>query len=422
MDSKRWQERRREGTRFQSVELTEFGREIGLDEIHWWIFKKERNVAELGAQAEVALKSAGRLKDNADKLQRKTPKSYEELIADLRVFTDQHLADIEGLLKFVNWLRERDAMAPRILFTYRVWGSTRMSDRTINVPDDLLENDRTNRVSCAELALGMSDRGRPTYEWVRGEMEYELYDQMDPEQFSSGCEIEIPESRVVPRAARKIYGECAVYFREIRDSLQNVLIDVEKFQEQEEVIHSDKFWREFIEKAVATKKTETQLWDFKETLTLWHVKQKPQRDEAKTSLAEKLASMANADGGVMVVGVSDNPRIIVGLPQDARQLENDLKAAREAVDTHVEYDRELVKFQQVPVATNEGEKLCLVLLVAQARGVVGVHDGSNNYSYPLRRENGTERASSRDIERRKAGLKADNFDFLGEVKQFVRGK
>jgi Schlafen, AlbA_2 len=422
MDSKRWQERSKEGTLVQSVKFTEFGKEIGLDEIHWWIFKKEKNVAELGTQAEATLKFAESLKDNAEKMQRKTPKSYEELIGNLRAFTDQHKAEIEGLLKFAKWLRERDAMAPRILFTYRVWGSTRMSDRTIEVPDNLPENDRANRISCAELALGLSDRGRPTYEWVRTEMLFERYDQMDPEQFSSGGEIEIPESRVVPRAARKIYGECAVYFREIRDSLQNILIDVEKSQEQEEVIHSDEFWREFIEKAVATKKTETQLWDFKETLELWHVKQQPQRDEAKTSFSEKLASMANADGGVVVVGVSDNPRIIVGLPQDARQLENDLKSAREAVDTHVEYDRELVKFQQVPVATKQGEKLCLMLLVAQARGVVGVHDGSNNYSYPLRRENGTERVSARDIERRKAGLKADNFDFLRAVKQFVRGK
>ena len=68
----------------------------------------------------------------------------------------------------------------------------------------------------------------------------------------------------------------------------------------------------------------------------------------------------------------------MGLSQDARQLENDLKAAREVIDTHIEYDRELVKFQQVLVPTKDGDKVCLVLLVAQARGVVAVHDGSNN--------------------------------------------
>lgn len=422
MDSQRWQELKEEGKPFSRHEFTDFGREVGLDEIHWWIFKKERNVAELGERAKVVLKSAEHLKDAAESLGKRAPKSYEHLFRAVKEFADQHLADIEALLEFVNWLRERDAMAPRILFTYRVWGSTRMSDRTIEVPQELAKGDTATRVSCAELALGLSDRGRPTYEWIHNEMVYERYEQMDSEQLSSGQDIEIPESRVVPRAARKIYGECAVYFREIRDSLHNILIDVDKFQEQEEVAQNDEFWRQFIQKAVATKKTETQLWEFKQTLPLWHVKQQPQRDEVKTSFAKDLASLANADGGVMVVGVSDNPRIIVGVSQNARQLENDLKAAREAIDRHMEYERELVKFQQVPVPTKEGDKLCLVLLVAQARSVVAVHDGSNNYTYPIRRENGMERVSSRDIEMRKAGLKADNFDFLHDIKQFVRGK
>jgi schlafen family protein len=422
MDSQRWQELKEEGKPFSRREFTDFGREVGLDEIHWWIFKKERNVAELGERAKVVLQSAERLKEAAESVAKYRPKSYEDLIRTLAQLADRYLADIEVLLQFVNWLRERDEMAPRILFTYRVWGSTRMSDRTINVPDELAKADTATRISCAELALGLSDRGLPTYEWVESEMVYERYEQMDPEQLSSGQEIEIPESLVVPRAARKIFGECAVYFREIRSSLQNILIDVDKFQEQEGVAHNDEFWRQFIRKAVATKKTETQLWEFKQTLPLWHVKQQPQRDDVKTSFAEDLASMANSDGGVLVVGVSDNPRIIVGLPQEARQLENDLKAARDAIDRHMEYDRELVKFQQVPIRTEEGEKLCLVLLVAQARSVVGVHDGSNNYTYPLRRENGMERVSGRDIEMRKAGLKADNFDFLHDIKEFVRGK
>jgi len=422
MDSQRWHVIKKEGSRFTTSEFTDFGREVGLDEIHWWIFKKERNVAELGTRTTVALTAAERLKDTAENLGKKTPKNCAELIRNLKEFADRHLTDIETLLEFANWLRERDAMAPRILFTYRVWGSTRMSDRTIEVPGELHGADIATRISCAELALGLSERGQPTYEWVHTEMLYERYEQMDPEQFTGDAEIEIPESRVIVRAARKINNECAIYFREIRDSLQNILIDVDKFQEQEEVAHSDEFWRQFIEKAVATTKTETQLWEFKQTLPLWLVKEQPQRDQVKTSFAESLAGMANADGGVLVVGVSDNPRMIVGLSENARQLENHLKTAREAIDRHMEYDRELVKFHQVSISTDNGNKICLVLLVAQARGVVAVHDGSNNYTYPLRRENGIERVSSRDIRGKKAGLKADNFDFLHEIKQFVREK
>jgi hypothetical protein len=232
MDSQRWQEIKEEGKPFSRSEFTNFGREVGVDEIHWWIFKKEKNVAELGERAKVAVKSAERLKDAAENLGKRIPKSYEDLVKNLEQFAHQHLADIEALLEFLNWLRERDVMAPRILFTYRVWGSTRMSDRTIEVRDDLPEDDTETRVSCAELALGLSDRGWSTYHQVHSEMRYEQYERMDPEQYDSDQEIEIPESSVVRRAARKIYSECAVYFREIRDSLQNILIDVEKFQEQ----------------------------------------------------------------------------------------------------------------------------------------------------------------------------------------------
>ena len=33
--------------RFVQYEQTEFGREVGRDEINWWVFKKERNLDEL---------------------------------------------------------------------------------------------------------------------------------------------------------------------------------------------------------------------------------------------------------------------------------------------------------------------------------------------------------------------------------------
>jgi hypothetical protein len=232
MDSQRWQELAEDWKAFPRLVITDFGCEVGQDEIHWWIFKKERNVDELADRAKLVSKSAERLKDAAESLGKKIPKSYQELLKSLEQFTDQHLIDIEALLEFANWLRERDAMAPRILFTYRVWGAVRMSDRTIEVPEELPEADEKTRMSCAELVLGLSFRGRPTYEHVRSELLYEYYGPMEPEQNIADQEKTIPESRLVPRAARKIYGECAAYFGEIRDSLQNILIDIEKFKEQ----------------------------------------------------------------------------------------------------------------------------------------------------------------------------------------------
>src|ERR1041385_1325925 len=60
MDSKRWKVI--EGTIGCSHEYTEFGEEVGLDEIHWWVFKKEADVAELLAKTQRTLESAQTLK------------------------------------------------------------------------------------------------------------------------------------------------------------------------------------------------------------------------------------------------------------------------------------------------------------------------------------------------------------------------
>ena len=60
------------------------------------------------------------------------------------------------------------------------------------------------------------------------------------------------------------------------------------------------FWREFIPKAAKAKIAEPQLWDFKETLAIWHVKGSEERQKAKVTFAgEDVASFANASGGVL---------------------------------------------------------------------------------------------------------------------------
>jgi hypothetical protein len=47
---------------------TDFGKEVGMDEIHWWIFKKEPDVDELGARTEEALTAGQTLQISAVKL------------------------------------------------------------------------------------------------------------------------------------------------------------------------------------------------------------------------------------------------------------------------------------------------------------------------------------------------------------------
>jgi hypothetical protein len=151
---------------------------------------------------------------------------------------------------------------------------------------------------------------------------------------------------------------------------------------------------------------------------MWQVKEQPDRDRAKVTFAEDVASLANGRGGVLVIGVSDQ-REIVGLGNSSRDLENRLKTASDVIAKHVEYDRDIVSFHHLPVPVEDEDQVCLVVIVAQACNAVGVRDGQERYTYPVRHETGIERMSRDDIFRRKAGLKSDNHDFMRELKQFV---
>src|SRR5258708_8146702 len=380
MDKERWVPAKTESG-FTTHEWTEFGNQVGRDEINWWIVENENNLDELLAITEEALNAVQVLKTDSAKLKNKEPESYKALLVDLKEFAEQNGVDIDALDKYVGLVEERHPMAPRILFTYRVWGSTRMADREMNLDGEEAGKwkEKTLR-ALAEIALGVRERGDLVYWDKYNEIGFEIYESLDPETTPPDYEIIPPEPRVVRRTADAVYDKCATYFLEIRDSLRNIKLDIEKFKEQQGLYASDEFWRTFITKASQVKTAEPQLWDFKETLTVWHVKNDPERRQAKVALAEDVASLANTSGGVLVVGVNDK-REVVGIG-DGRRLENRLKVARDVLEEFLEYGREIVTFRQVGMGENR-DMVCLVIVVSQACSSVGASDVEARFSYPV---------------------------------------
>lgn len=250
------------------------------------------------------------------------------------------------------------------------------------------------------------------------EIGFSIFDNLDPEEQAGEGEIIIPEKQLMRRTAHDVYDNCATYFIEVRDSLRNIKIDIEKVTEQRALFESDEFWREFITKARNIKTSEPQLWDFKETLTIWHVKTEPERSQAKVKFAEDVASFANTSGGVLIVGVNDK-REIVGVGT-GRELETRLKVAADVLARHIEYDREIATFRQVVVGKKDEEKVCVIVLVAQACGPVAVTDGKDHYTYPLRRESGLSRGRRDDVPVLKLDLRSDNHDFMHQLRQFIK--
>ena len=214
MDAKRWTTRK--GSIGQIQESTDFGKEVGIDEIHWWVFEKETDVDELLVQTEVTLESVQVLKDAAAKLKSKEPKSYRQLLQTLKEFAEQHSVEIDILHRYVSWLMKRDVMAPRILFTYRVWGSTRMSDREINVDDqDDPHSDLNKLRALTEIVLGVRNRLGLVYDKVHMEIGFAIFDSLDPEELGADEPIPIPEKPLIRRTAYAVYENCFTYFTEI---------------------------------------------------------------------------------------------------------------------------------------------------------------------------------------------------------------
>lgn len=416
MDEARFKKVKREFG--STLEWTEFGVHVGQDEIHWWIFENERDPDGLLEVTNEALKAAQTLKTDSENLKKKEPDSYEALLVSLREFADHHRAEVDALHRYVSSLEKRDPMAPCMLFTYRVWGSTRMADREMKLDGEEAGKlkDETRR-ALAEIALGVRERGSLVYWDAYSEVGFEIYERLALNATPPNAEINPPEKTVVRRTARVAYDKCATYFLEIRDSLRNIRLDIKKLQNQRALYESDDFWRTFISKASKAKTAEPQLWDFKETLPIWHVKDEPARRNAKVAFAEDVAAFANTTGGVLIIGITDK-RDIVGIG-DGKTLENRLRVARDVLAEYLEYEREIATFRQVAMG-EQRDRICLAIVVSQACSSVGASDGQGRFSYPIRRETGIQRVPRADTPAIRSHRKSDNCDFLVDLKQVIR--
>ncbi len=251
----------------------------------------------------------------------------------------------------------------------------------------------------------------------------ESYADRDPEYEHSGS-IHISMSRVYTQTSYESLREFAVFFEFIRNSLRNELLDIKKREEQQNLMKSEVFWREFIEKAKSEKKAEPQLWDFKKTLSMWHVKKADDKVKCELKFCETLASLANARGGVLIIGVSDKPpREVSSIGNNLAQIEARLKHTRTVIEDYVKYDRDIVYFKQVSLRdeSNNGE-ICLVIVIAQTEHVVEVEDKQGRFTYPIRRATGLDRISRGELAIKKLHIQSDNYDFIEELNQFVYDK
>jgi hypothetical protein len=224
----------------------------------------------------------------------------------------------------------------------------------------------------------------------------------------------------ITRTAYEVFDEFAVFFEELRDSLRNIELDIEKYLAEKNLLKSESFWQKFIMKAKSPGRIEPKLWDFKETLEMWHAPN-PERQNKQVDFCKLIAAFANREGGAIIIGVTDTTREIVGI----NDLENKIKSLSEAINKWLDYSHEYDIVHLQPVSFEQSGKLftCLVVCIPQTAGVVRVKGVSGQYYYPDRDQTGISYPDARNLENRKMHLKAgDNFAFMQELKAFLYDK
>ena len=381
---------------------------IGHNEIEWWIRNRETEVDELLKRTKETLNSAQKLKEDSSSLRDKYFSiSYLDLKKKIKEFTETNSKEIRNLYEYVIWLHNKDVLAPRLLFMYQVWGMTRLALRRVKIAAHTIDKDKETVKVCTEIALGFRDSLGYIIEGVFREILGEIQDNIDPEYPGS---FRVSEKRLYAQTIRRIFNNFASYFEFIRQSLRNIIEEIKRYNSQIAVLCRESFWKSFMIKVLNSRRIENQLWDFKETLEMWHAKTSPEKEKASVKFCELVAGFSNAKGGVLIIGVTDKlPRAAIGV----EDLENKLYHTKKTLEKHIDHPLDFIHFQIIPIKGNDKkEENCLIIATAQTKDVISVKDETGKFSYPIRLETGLHRLNYEEIKKSKAEVIRDNYNFI----------
>ncbi|MEX0598227.1 MAG: ATP-binding protein [Candidatus Paceibacterota bacterium] len=394
----------------QTVKETEFGRAVGQDVMSWWINKMEKQHQKLALATQKTLDASQKLKEEWMKFRDNSNiMSYPDLISGIKKFLNLNKSEIEVLYEYVLNLHKKNLLAPTILFSYRVWGTSRRSDRQISIKENTPEENQELFKRIILIAFGLATRDGLTLDESKVELADEVSNYTDG-VYPKTISIDQAIYRTIGRALERI----TQYFELLRDSLRNILIEITLFIEKKNLLSNTEFLTKFIEKIRIKERVENQLWDFKQTLPMWYTTG-DQKHHDEIDFCEQIASYSNKDGGVLIIGISNSDRKVVGI----EDLENKIKFTTNVLGRYLEYPKDFVKFQQLRLKDKSGkEKDCLIIEISQTSEVVAVND-DGKYSYPIRENTGLKRESLNQIESFKKSIVQDNFNFILEIEQIT---
>ncbi|MFW9874710.1 MAG: helix-turn-helix domain-containing protein [Candidatus Thorarchaeota archaeon] len=173
------------------------------------------------------------------------------------------------------------------------------------------------------------------------------------------------------------------------------------------IIYQDSFWIKLIKKII--NREECKYWDFKEDLKMWNTLNSF-KDDKQIKFCEKVAAFTNKKGRVIILGITDKiPRDIIGIPD----IENKLQSMSTILNKWIDYQEDYFELKEVIIKdSNNIDKRCIAIVIAQVKEPIGVRSLNGSYSYPVRLETGLYKEDISRLRKKKRGVINTNFNFL----------
>ena len=195
---------------------------------------------------------------------------------------------------------------------------------------------------------------------------------------------------------------------------KNMEIVLDEYEQDQLLFYNDLFWKKFIKKAM--NREEDQSWDFKQIYEMWKVSNPSVKRKKRIEFCEDLAAFANAEGGVIIIGITDKiPRKIVGLERIEEKI--------------ISIPSILTKFTNLKLTTCvmrdlliksecEEEYRLLVIIIPQTKNVIEVKGLDQKFSYPIRVGAGSNKSNYSTILESKKKIFRPNFKFIRKLFEF----
>ncbi len=201
----------------------------------------------------------------------------------------------------------------------------------------------------------------------------------------------------------------------IPDVYEDLDLNIDEYKKQKNLIYNEAFWDTFIKKAIQANRVENTFWDFKQIFEMWKVPTEL-KAEKQIDFCENVASFANNEGGVLIVGITDTPpRKIVGI----KNIESRIIDCHEKILRWTNSKKDFFYIQPVHIKNdNDAVKDCFVIIIAQTKKVISVRHENGLWAYKRRLQTGKKDFDLKELEDLKKSVFYDNYNYLSYLKTY----